>query len=125
VAFSPDGKWLATASYDGTIRLRDPDDGRTVRTVTGHDDWVFTVAFSGDGQTLASGSGDGTIRLWEVATGTEEQRLVKQHTVSRVAFSSGDDLLASTAAEGNIGLWDPADGELLALLRVPSRSSRN
>ncbi len=125
VAFSPDGKWLATASYDGTIRLRDPDDGRTVRTLTGHDDWVFTVAFSGDGKTLASGSGDGTIRLWEVATGTEQQRLVKQHTVSRVAFSSGDDLLASTAAEGNIGLWNPVDGELLALLRVPERQIAN
>ncbi|KAL9081420.1 MAG: hypothetical protein Q9159_007325 [Coniocarpon cinnabarinum] len=66
VAFSPDGKQLASASSDNTIRLWDAATGQAQETLTGHLDWVCVVAFSPDGKQLASGS-NGTIRLWDLS----------------------------------------------------------
>src|SRR4029453_12327444 len=66
VAFSPDGKTLASSSRDQTVKLWDVVTGTLQQTLAGHADDVYAVEFSGDGKLLASGSGDTTIKLWEV-----------------------------------------------------------
>jgi WD40 repeat protein len=70
VAFSPDGKILASASVDETVRLWDSATGAARRTLEGHSGSVYAVAFSPDGKMLASASNDKTVRLWDSATGT-------------------------------------------------------
>jgi WD40 repeat protein len=67
VAFSPDGRLLASGSHDKTIKLWEVASGREVRSLTGHTDEVTSVAFSPDGRLLASGSRDETIKLWDIS----------------------------------------------------------
>jgi WD40 repeat protein len=70
VAFSPDGKLLATASGDKTARLWEVASGKALATLAGHENEVNAVAFSPDGKLVATASADGTTRLWEVSNGT-------------------------------------------------------
>jgi WD40 repeat protein len=68
VAFSLDGKTVASGSGDGTIKLWDIVTGREIRTFSGHSWFVYSVAFSPDGKTVVSGSRDKTVKLWDVVT---------------------------------------------------------
>ncbi|WP_084763412.1 NACHT and WD repeat domain-containing protein, partial [[Scytonema hofmanni] UTEX B 1581] len=112
VAFSPDGKTLASGSADKTIKLWDVATGKISQTLTGHSKWVNSVAFSPDGKTLASGSADKTIKLWDVATGKLSQTLTGHSDgVYSVAFSPDGKTLASGSGDKTIKLWDVATGK--------------
>jgi predicted NACHT family NTPase len=113
VAFSSDGRLLASGSGDKTIKLWDPATGALKHTLEGHSDSVLTVAFSPDGRLLASGSDDETIKLWDPATGALKHT-VEGHFdwVQSVAFSPDGRLLASGSGDKTIKLWDPATGAL-------------
>jgi hypothetical protein len=117
VAFSPDGRLLASGSLDATIKLWEVASGREVRTLSGHTGGVTSVAFSPDGRLLASGSLDATIKLWEVASG-REVRTLSGHTggVTSVAFSPDGRLLASGSGDRTIKLWEVTSGSLVRTL---------
>jgi WD40 repeat protein len=113
VAFSPDGKLLATAGFDNDVKLWDFGTAKEARTLKGHTGPVYSVSFNNDGTVLASSSQDATIRLWKVADGKQIGAEIKGHTgiVDSVAFSPDGKLLASGGADKSVRLWNPADGK--------------
>ena len=107
IAFSPDGKTLASGSWDDTVRLWNVETREHQRTLKGHTDWVESVAFSPDGKLLASGSLDKTVHLWDAVTGRHLETLTG-HTagVKSVAFSPNGDTLASGGFDKTVRLWN-------------------
>ncbi|MGA4844183.1 helix-turn-helix domain-containing protein [Streptomyces sp. G45] len=105
-AFAPDGRTLATASFDHTVKLWDARTRRLRATLTGHTDAVNAVAFAPDGRTLATAGNDRGVKLWDARS----HRLLATltgHTnmVEAVAFSPDGRTLASTGSDRTVRLW--------------------
>jgi WD40 repeat protein len=79
VAFSPDGRRLASGSHDGTVKVWDGATGTELVTLKGHAGTVWGVAFSPDGRRLASAHQDGSIKLWETSIPPDVQELRAAH----------------------------------------------
>ncbi|MEH2084008.1 MAG: NB-ARC domain-containing protein [Nostoc sp.] len=118
VAFSPNGKLLATGDADGKTYLWQVDDGKLLFSCTGHSSWVKSVAFSPDGQTLASGSDDQTVKLWDVRDGKCLKTLHgHSNWVRSVAFSPDGQTLASGSEDQTVKLWNVHSGKCLITLQ--------
>jgi len=116
VVFSPDGKYLVTASADKTARVWDAASGEEVARMD-HDDAVNGVAFSPDGEYLATGSKDKTARVWDAVSGEEVVRVVHEDSVNGVTFSPDGRYLATTSNDTTARIWDAYSGDEVARMQ--------
>jgi WD40 repeat protein len=118
MVFSPDGRRLASASLDRTVKIWDATTGQEYVTLKGHTSWVQGVAYSSDGRGLASASWDRTLKIWDPATG-QNLLTLRGHTrgVLGVVFSPDGRHLASASQDQTVKIWDAATGQEILTLK--------
>ncbi len=116
-AYSKDGKLLASASQDKTVRIWDPANGRLIRTLTTTNP-NGAVAFDREGGRLASAGADRAVTLWDVATGQVIRRFEGHSAaIHGIAVSPDSRTLASSSADGDIRIWDLETGRTLHIIK--------
>jgi biopolymer transport protein ExbD/Tol biopolymer transport system component len=113
VAFSNDGKTLATGSYDGTVKLWDVAGGKENAAFAAHPHWIRALAFVPGSGLLATASEDGLVKLWDVASAKPAEKLqFKGHTaaVNAILFTTDGKTLITASDDKTIQLWDVAKG---------------
>ena len=123
VAFSPNGRLIATGDSFGKVKVFDANTGRLERTFPGQQDVVSWVAWSPDGTRIASAGADSTARIWNLENGSEELALVG-HTkwVAVVAWSPDGRRLVTGSLDGLVKTWDTASGDNLLTIQGPGET---
>ena len=129
VAFSPDGRLIATGSEDRLIRIWDIFTRKIYKVLIGHRSEIYSLAFTPDGLYIISGSGDKTARIWSVDSGKMVHELViddirmmdngqpQDAGITSVAISLDGNLLAAGSLDHIVRIWDMQSGKLLDKLK--------
>ena len=117
-AFSPDGHWVVTASWDNTARVWEAATGRELAVLRGHEGPVSSAAFSPDGRWVVTASWDNTARVWEATTG-EELGVLRGHKdgVRSAAFSPDGRWVVTASDDGTARVWEATTGRELGELQ--------
>ena len=119
IAFSPNGKYLATSDTKGDIQIWNSLTLEKMTQCQGHQHWTWSVAFSPDGQYLASASDDYEVKLWDVLTGECLHTYIGHtYSVNTVIFSPDGTMIASSSQDGTIRLWRVVVGKLNPEIRI-------
>jgi hypothetical protein len=126
LAYSADGKWLATTGLDKTVIIWDAQTGQELKTLTGHQGPAYPVTFSPVGQRVLSGDGTGVAILWDAESGKELQ-VLRGHSkaVQAVAFAKDNKTLATGSWDKTIKLWNADTGKEIATLKGHSNAVLN
>jgi small GTP-binding protein len=117
VAWSWDGKQIASGSDDKRVRVWEAGSGELVTTLEGHEHAVMSVAWSPDGKQIASGSADYTVRVWEGGSGKLVRKLEgHENVVQSVGWSPDGKQIASGSGDNTVCVWEAGSGELVRTL---------
>ncbi|MEU2251809.1 TIR domain-containing protein [Nocardia xishanensis] len=124
VAFSPDGRRIATTAADRAVQLWDADSGRLMGEFSGHASRVFAIAFSPDGRVVASGDESGGILLWDTESRRDHGAALTGHdgVVNGLSFSPDGRRLVSGGKDATVRVWDVDSGRSIAELRRHTQS---
>ncbi len=113
IAYSPDGKSVASASRDNTVKVWDVETGALIHRLNGHSDWVSWVSYSPDGKSIVSASRDKTVKIWDAAAGVLLQTLNDggKNLFAAVYFPNGKKLISFSHKA--VKIWDAKTGERL------------
>ena len=116
LTYSPDGKTIATGSWDGTMQWWNASTGQSIIDIKAHTDGISSLTYSPDGKTIATGSWDGTMRWWEVNTRKNSKTFTGYLGGNTIQYSPDEKTITITAG-GPVHLWDVTNGKYLRTFR--------
>ncbi|MBU53812.1 MAG: hypothetical protein CL920_34380, partial [Deltaproteobacteria bacterium] len=116
-SWSPDGKFVLSASWDKTLKIWDADSGKELQTLTGHSSWVNGCSWSPDGKRILSASDDETLKIWDADSGKEFQTLTEHgDSVLGCSWSPDGRFILSASGDNTLKIWDADSGKELQTL---------